>query len=59
MGNKLLYERTDLVLELMHYKGYFDQTRFPVGAISPTTLREIVWPKVSCDKTEISQISEV
>ena len=56
MGNELLYERTDLVLELMHYKGDFDQTRFPVGAISPTTLREIVWPKVSCDKTEISQI---
>ena len=40
MGNELLYERTDLVLKLMHYNGYFDQTRFPVGAISPTTLRE-------------------
>ena len=38
IGNGLLIERTDLALVIMHYKGYFNQIRFPVGTISPTTL---------------------
>ena len=37
-GNGLLVERTGLALVFMYYNGYFDQIRFPVGAISPTTL---------------------
>ena len=37
-GNGFLIERTGLALVFMHYNGYFDQIRFPVGAISPTTL---------------------
>ena len=37
-GNRLLVERTGLVLVFMYYNGYFDQIRFPVGAISPTAL---------------------
>ena len=56
IGIGFLMERTRLAMILMHYKGDFDQTRFPVGAISPKTLREIAWPKVSCNKAEISQI---
>ena len=36
--NGLLVERTGLALVFMYYNGYFDQIRFPVGAISPTTL---------------------
>ena len=38
MGIGFLIERTRLALILMCYKGYFDQTRIPVGAIFPTTL---------------------
>ena len=38
IGNGLLVERTGLAVVIMHYNGYFDQIRFPVGAISPTTL---------------------
>ena len=38
IGNRLLVERRDLALVIMHYNGYFNQIRFPVGAISPTTL---------------------
>ena len=55
IGIGFLIERTKLARILMYYKGDFDQTRFPVGAILPTTLREIAWPKSSCDKAEISQ----
>ena len=37
-GNGLYVQRTGLALVFMHYHWYFDQIRFPVGAISPTTL---------------------
>ena len=32
-GFKLLVERTNLATDFMYINGYFDQTRFPVGAI--------------------------
>ena len=38
IGNGLLVERAGLALTTMLYNGYFDQIRFPIGAISPTTL---------------------
>ena len=47
IGNGLLVERTGSVLITMLYSEYFDQTRFPSGVISPTTLTKIVWPKCS------------
>ena len=34
----------------MHINGDFDQTGFPVGAISPTTLTKIGGPHFSYDK---------
>ena len=37
-GNGLLVERKGLALVFMYYNGYFHQIRFPVGAISSTTL---------------------
>ena len=37
-GNGLLVERISLASVFMHLNGYFDQTRFPTGATSPTTL---------------------
>ena len=54
-GIGFLLERTNLATDFMHIEGYFDQIRFPVGAISPTTLIEIHWPKVSYDKASFSQ----
>ena len=55
IGIRFLIERTKLARILMPYKGDFNQTRFSVGAMLPTTLREIAWPKASCDKAEIIQ----
>ena len=49
-GFGLLKERTDLATDFMLINGYFDQTRFPVGAISPTTLARIGGPHCSYDK---------
>ena len=37
-GFDLPIERTNLATDFMHINGDFDQTRFPVRAISPTTL---------------------
>ena len=40
-GFDLPIERTNLATDFMHINGDFDQTRFPVRAISPTTLTRI------------------
>ena len=37
-GFELPIERTNLATDFMPINGDFDQTRFPAGAISPTTL---------------------
>ena len=49
-GFDLLVERTDLATDFMHINGDFDQTRFPVRAISLTTLARIGGPHFSYDK---------
>ena len=49
-GFDLLVERTNLATDFMHINGYFDQTRFSVRAISPTTLTRIGGPHFSHDK---------
>ena len=49
-GFDLLVEKTNLATDFMHINGYFDQTRFPVGAISPTNLARIGGPHFSYDK---------
>ena len=56
IGNGFLMGRTGLALITMLYNGYFDQRRFLSGAISPTTLTKIAWPKCSYNKARISQI---
>ena len=49
-GFDLLVKRTNLATDFMHINGYFDQTRFPVRAISPTTLTRIGGPHFIYDK---------
>ena len=49
-GFDLPIERTNLATDFMHINGDFDQIRFPVGAISPTTLTKIGGPHLSYDK---------
>ena len=49
-GFDLLVERTNLATDFMHINGYFNQTRFPVRAISPTTSARIGGPHFSYDK---------
>ena len=49
-GFNLPVERTNLATDFMHINGDFDQTRFPVRAISPTTLARIGGPHFSYDK---------
>ena len=55
-GIGFLIERTGLVRYFMQIKGNFDLTVISLGAIIPTTFKEIVWLRVSCDKARISQI---
>ena len=50
-GFDLPIERTNLATDFMHINGDFDQTRFPVRAISPTTLTRIGGPHFSYNKT--------
>ena len=38
----------------MQIKGNFDLTVVSLGVIIPTTLKEIVWPRVSYDKANFS-----
>ena len=54
-GFDLPVERTNLTTDFMHINGYSDQTRFPVRAISPTTLIRIGGPHFSFDQAYISQ----
>ena len=49
-GFDLPIERTNLATDFMHINGDFDQTRFPVRVISPTTLTRIGGPHFSYDK---------
>ena len=55
-GIGFLIERTGLVRYFMQIKGNFDLTVVSLGVVIPTTLTEIVWPRVSYDKARISQI---
>ena len=49
-GFDLPIERTNLATDFMYINVDFDQTRFPVGVISPTTLTRIGGPHFSYDK---------
>ena len=49
-GFDLPIKRTNLATDFMHINGNFDQTRFPVRAISPTTSTRIGGPHFSYDK---------
>ena len=48
-------ELVGLVRHYMEIKGNFDLTVISTGVTLPTTLREIGWPKASCDKASFSQ----
>ena len=58
-GFYLLMERTSLAIDFMHINGDFDLTRFPVRAISPTTLTRIGGPHFSYDRPRIVNTSDV
>ena len=47
-------ERAGLVRYFMQIKGNFDLTVVSLEVIIPTTLREIGWPMVSCNKASFS-----
>ena len=49
-GFNLLVERTNLATDFMCINGYFNQTRFPVRTLSPTTLARIGEPHFSYNK---------
>ena len=48
-------ELVGLVRYYMQLKGNFSLTVISTGVTIPTTLREIDWPKASCDKASFSQ----
>ena len=54
-GIGFLVKLVGLVRYYMQIKGNFDLTVFSTGVTIPTTLREIDWPKASCDKASFSQ----
>ena len=54
-GFDLPIEGTNLATDFMYINGDFDQTRFPVRAISSTTITGIDGPHFSYDKVKISQ----
>ena len=58
-GFDLLVERTNLATDFMHINGYFDQTRFPVRTISPTTLARIGGPHFSYKRPRLVNTSDV
>ena len=58
-GFDLLVERTSLATDFMHTNGYFDQTRFQVRAISPTTLTRIGGPHFNCERPRLVNTSDV
>ena len=47
-------ERTGLMRYFMQIKGNFDLTVVSLVVIFPTTLMEIVWPRVSYNKASFS-----
>ena len=47
-------ELVGLVRYYMQIKGNFDLTMISTGSAIPTTLRQIDWPKASCDKASFS-----
>ena len=47
-------ELVGLVRYYMQIKGNFDLTMISTGVTIPTTLREIDWPKTSCNKASFS-----
>ena len=47
-------ELIGLVRYYTQIKGNFDLTMISTGVIIPTTLREIDWPRASCDKASFS-----
>ena len=47
-------ELVRLVRYYMQIKGNFDLTVISTGVAIPTNLREIGWPKASCDKASFS-----
>ena len=49
-GIGFLVELARLARYYMQIKGNFDLTVISTGVTIPTTLREIDWPKASCDK---------
>ena len=53
-GIRFLVELVGLVRYYMQIKGNFDLTVISTGVTIPTTLREIGWPKASCDKASFS-----
>ena len=48
-------ELVGFVRYYIQIKGNFDLTVVSTGVTIPTTLREIDWPKASCDKASFSQ----
>ena len=58
-GFDLPIERTNLATDFMHINGDFDQTRFPVRAISPTTLPELVGPTLVMTRPRLVNTSDV
>ena len=53
-GIGFLVELVGLVRYYIQIKGNFDLTVVSTGVTTPTTLREIDWPKASCDKASFS-----
>ena len=53
-GIGFLVELVGLVRYYMQIKGNFDLTVISTEVTIPTTLREIGWPKASCDKASFS-----
>ena len=54
-GIGFLVELARLVRYYMHINGNFNLTVVFTGVATPTTLREIGWPKVSFAKASLSQ----
>ena len=53
-GIGFLVELVGLVRYCMQIKGNFDLTVISTEVTIPTTLREIGWPKASCDKASFN-----
>ena len=58
-GFDLPIKQTNLATDFMHINGDFDQTRFPVRAISPTTLTRIGGPPLVTTRPRLVNTSDV